>query len=174
MKAIVALALCALTLTILVATSEAQENNHWPYGGCNCQCCGENGGHCHCADGQQIRDVNCRWGGNHWICFPWQYRGGEGACFNDLPGQNRDCGNTMGWSYSATVASNDKLPSAGIRVRLILDKLLLLSNSIKLSISMYKSRQRGPSRLFKIAETPQNLGAWAQHLWSNIIIMITD
>lgn len=42
---------------------------HWPWGNCNCQYGGERGGHCHCPN--QMSGTYCRWGGNHWICFPF-------------------------------------------------------------------------------------------------------
>lgn len=37
---------------------------------CQCQAGGERGGHCHCPWDKRPAGVDCRSGGNHWICFP--------------------------------------------------------------------------------------------------------
>ncbi|CAF1239523.1 unnamed protein product [Rotaria sordida] len=47
---------------------------HYPWRGCQCQQGGERGGHCHCPDHGKLPDTYCRYGGNHWICFPFSRR----------------------------------------------------------------------------------------------------
>jgi len=44
---------------------------HYPWRGCQCQRGGERNGHCHCPDHLQMANTYCRYGGNHWICFPF-------------------------------------------------------------------------------------------------------
>ena len=90
MKTIVAVALFALTLTILVATSEAQKDNHWPYRGCRCQCCGDRGGHCHCDN--PLSGVSCKKDG-HYICYPWS---SKEQCYKVLTRQPKNCQGLMG------------------------------------------------------------------------------
>lgn len=48
-------------------------HNHWKSGECHCQYGGERGGHCHCPSHVRNADY-CRWGYNHWVCFPFGRR----------------------------------------------------------------------------------------------------
>ncbi|KAJ6636637.1 hypothetical protein Bhyg_15228 [Pseudolycoriella hygida] len=68
-------AVCVCVMLVVSAAPQRDVNNncarpdcHTTWGGCECQCGGERGGHCHCAFGREIGD--CRHGGNHMICFP--------------------------------------------------------------------------------------------------------
>jgi len=77
----VALVLLVVIVQLDVSWGWCDANNHTPMWGCNCQCAGENGGHCHCPWGIQVG--HCRTGGNHWICFPFISEAdcrGRGVC----------------------------------------------------------------------------------------------
>ena len=58
---------------VSIAVSLMADTPHWPWGECQCQHGGERGGHCHCPDHAKM-NVYCRYGGNHWICFPFGRR----------------------------------------------------------------------------------------------------
>jgi len=60
-----------ILLVVCITVAAAMDPRHTPWRGCNCQCGGERGGHCHCADHQKLPNTFCRHGGNHWICFPF-------------------------------------------------------------------------------------------------------
>jgi hypothetical protein len=58
---------------VSIAVSLMADAPHYPWQGCQCQRGGERGGHCHCPDNGKM-NVYCRYGGNHWICFPFSRR----------------------------------------------------------------------------------------------------
>lgn len=61
----------ALTVVSLAAVISSMRPEHYPMGQCMCQRGGERGGHCHCPDWAKMHNHYCRYGGNHWICFPF-------------------------------------------------------------------------------------------------------
>ncbi|CAL8116527.1 unnamed protein product [Orchesella dallaii] len=66
------LALTILLIFAMICISYAMDPRHTAWNGCNCQCGGERGGHCHCAWDKKLNWAHCRHGGNHWICFPFK------------------------------------------------------------------------------------------------------
>ena len=61
------------TVVLFATLSQAMDPKHYPWRGCQCQCGGENGGHCHCPKNIKL-EGGCRDGGNHNICFPLRDR----------------------------------------------------------------------------------------------------
>jgi hypothetical protein len=60
-----------MLLVMVIATMNVDAHNHFAKGACHCQMGGERGGHCHCPDWAKMEHTYCRYGGNHWICFPF-------------------------------------------------------------------------------------------------------
>ncbi len=65
------LTLVLVLLLVVISTMSVDAHNHFQWGSCHCQRGGERGGHCHCPDWAKMSNVYCRYGGNHWICFPF-------------------------------------------------------------------------------------------------------
>jgi hypothetical protein len=59
---------------VSISMSLMGDTPHYPSGACQCQRGGERGGHCHCPDHAKMANTYCRYGGNHWICFPFSRR----------------------------------------------------------------------------------------------------
>ena len=59
---------------VSIAMSLMADTPHYPWRNCQCQKGGERGGHCHCPDNAKMANTYCRYGGNHWICFPFSRR----------------------------------------------------------------------------------------------------
>lgn len=56
--------LFVLAAVFLVAVN-GMDPRHYEYQGCQCQCGGERGGHCHCPYDRPMNGVYCRDGGIH-------------------------------------------------------------------------------------------------------------
>jgi len=69
--ALVLLLAAFVAMSMIAIEADAQHNGHFQMGQCNCQRGGEHSGHCHCPDWAKMPNTYCRYGGNHWICFPW-------------------------------------------------------------------------------------------------------
>ena len=63
-----------LMALVSVAVSLMGDTPHYPWRDCQCQRGGERNGHCHCPDHAKMANTYCRYGGNHWICFPFSRR----------------------------------------------------------------------------------------------------
>ena len=63
-----------LMALVSISMSLMADTPHYTWRDCKCQRGGERGGHCHCPDHGKMANTYCRYGGNHWICFPFSRR----------------------------------------------------------------------------------------------------